>query len=90
MAYILPTTPTTVPYPHAVRIFFKRRAASRWRASSLFIVLIAAGVALATWSVDDPSLNHAIDGTAANWLGYPGAVLADRAHAVLRPRRAAR
>ena len=45
---------------------------------SVFTVLIGAGVALATWSADDPSLNNAIDGTASNWLGYPGAVLADQ------------
>ncbi|WP_297113520.1 DNA translocase FtsK 4TM domain-containing protein, partial [uncultured Devosia sp.] len=33
--------------------------------------------ALASWSVDDPSLSLATTKSAANWLGYPGAVIAD-------------
>ncbi|GLK68691.1 DNA translocase FtsK [Hansschlegelia plantiphila] len=36
-----------------------------------------AGVALATWSVQDPSLSHATDGPVHNLLGAPGAVIAD-------------
>src|SRR5690606_5237452 len=32
---------------------------------------------LATWSVQDPSLNHATDARAQNWLGMPGAIAAD-------------
>jgi DNA segregation ATPase FtsK/SpoIIIE, S-DNA-T family len=34
-------------------------------------------VALATWSVQDPSLNHATDAHVQNWLGKPGAIAAD-------------
>ncbi|WP_189425428.1 DNA translocase FtsK [Devosia pacifica] len=34
-------------------------------------------VALASWSVDDPSLSYATDKNPANWLGFPGAVIAD-------------
>ena len=34
-------------------------------------------VALATWSVLDPSLSHAVDRPVHNWLGYPGAIFAD-------------
>src|SRR3954465_6618738 len=34
-------------------------------------------VALATWSVQDPSLSHATDGPVRNLLGTPGAVGAD-------------
>ena len=34
-------------------------------------------VALVTWSVQDPSLNHAIDGPVRNLLGRPGAIVAD-------------
>ncbi|MGL4526059.1 MAG: DNA translocase FtsK 4TM domain-containing protein, partial [Aestuariivirga sp.] len=63
--------------PHAVRVFFKKRL-YEVVGLAVFTVLIGAGVALATWSADDPSLNNAIDGTASNWLGYPGAVLADQ------------
>ena len=35
--------------------------------------------ALATWSVSDPSLNHATDAPVHNLLGYPGAIAADLA-----------
>ena len=34
-------------------------------------------VALATWSVKDPSLSHAVDLRPKNWLGYPGAIASD-------------
>ena len=34
-------------------------------------------VALASWSVDDPSLSLATAKAPANWLGFPGAVIAD-------------
>jgi len=33
--------------------------------------------ALASWSVDDPSLSYATSKSPANWLGFPGAVIAD-------------
>ena len=62
--------------PAAVRIFFKRRL-FEVAGVLLFLLLIAASLSLASWSVDDPSLNHAIDRAARNWLGYPGAVIAD-------------
>jgi len=62
--------------PAAVRIFFKRRL-FEVAGVVLFLALIAASLSLASWSVDDPSLNHALDRTARNWLGYPGAVIAD-------------
>jgi S-DNA-T family DNA segregation ATPase FtsK/SpoIIIE len=62
--------------PEAVRIFFKNRL-FEVAGISLFLLLIALGLALASWSLDDPSLNHALDRAASNWLGYPGAVVAD-------------
>jgi DNA segregation ATPase FtsK/SpoIIIE, S-DNA-T family len=37
----------------------------------------AATVALATWSIDDPSLNNATDGPVRNLLAWPGAIAAD-------------
>ncbi|WP_434054665.1 MAG: DNA translocase FtsK [Roseibium sp.] len=48
-------------------------------ASGLGIIALAAmlAAALATWSVNDPSLNHATDGTVRNALGAPGAIIAD-------------
>jgi len=36
-----------------------------------------AALALATWSVQDPSLSHATSGPIRNLLRYPGAILAD-------------
>jgi S-DNA-T family DNA segregation ATPase FtsK/SpoIIIE len=39
--------------------------------------------ALASWSVDDPSLSYATAKPVANWLGFPGAVVADISFQVL-------
>ena len=39
--------------------------------------------ALASWSVDDPSLSYATTKPVANWLGFPGAVIADLSFQVL-------
>ncbi|MGB3337334.1 MAG: DNA translocase FtsK [Devosia sp.] len=33
--------------------------------------------AMASWSVDDPSFSYATSKVPANWLGFPGAVIAD-------------
>ena len=49
----------------------------------LFTGAVALTVALATWSIDDPSLNHATDHAAHNVLGQPGAVVADLAMQIL-------
>ena len=46
--------------PAAVRIFFKRRL-FEVAGVVLFLALIADSLSLASWSVDDPSLNHALD-----------------------------
>ena len=62
--------------PASVREFPKRRAAEidrprrAWRRRRL-------GVALLTWSVADPSLNHATNAPVHNLLGAPGAIAAD-------------
>jgi DNA segregation ATPase FtsK/SpoIIIE, S-DNA-T family len=44
-----------------------------------FLVAVAmmGALALATWSVRDPSLSHATDAPVHNLLGWPGAVAAD-------------
>ncbi len=44
---------------------------------TLLVTAAAAALCLASWSVQDPSLNHAVDAAPDNWLGYPGAVAAD-------------
>ncbi len=48
-------------------------------AAGLGIIALAAMLAasLATWSVADPSLNHATEGPVRNALGAPGAIVAD-------------
>jgi S-DNA-T family DNA segregation ATPase FtsK/SpoIIIE len=58
------------------------RGAIRRRLGEMFgLVLIAVAAtlaaALATWSVQDPSLSHATDAPVRNLLGMPGAVAAD-------------
>ncbi len=44
---------------------------------ALVVSVILLGLALATWSTRDPSLNHATDGPVRNLLGARGAVVAD-------------
>jgi S-DNA-T family DNA segregation ATPase FtsK/SpoIIIE len=48
-------------------------------AGGLALIALSAliAVALATWSVQDPSLSHATDGPVRNYLGTPGAIGAD-------------
>ncbi|GGA37260.1 DNA translocase FtsK [Pelagibacterium lentulum] len=49
------------------------------------VVLTLCAIALASlasWSVDDPSFSYATDKPAENWLGFPGAVIADIAFQV--------
>jgi S-DNA-T family DNA segregation ATPase FtsK/SpoIIIE len=43
----------------------------------LISVAMIAALALASWSVADPSLSHATDAPVHNWVGWPGAVAAD-------------
>jgi S-DNA-T family DNA segregation ATPase FtsK/SpoIIIE len=58
-----------------------RAVATRLAAEAIGLALIAASGALAlalvTWSVQDPSLNHASNGVVHNLLGAPGAIAAD-------------
>jgi DNA segregation ATPase FtsK/SpoIIIE, S-DNA-T family len=64
--------------PDPVRAFLARRIAEIG-GMVLFAALVIIIVALATWSVDDPSLNNATDGPVRNWVGRPGAMIADLA-----------
>src|SRR5689334_14642590 len=43
----------------------------------LISIAMMAALALASWSVADPSLSHATDAPVHNWVGWPGAVAAD-------------
>ncbi|MGB6550028.1 MAG: DNA translocase FtsK 4TM domain-containing protein, partial [Xanthobacteraceae bacterium] len=44
---------------------------------ALLSLAMMAALALATWSVQDPSLSHATDAPVRNLLGMPGAIAAD-------------
>jgi DNA segregation ATPase FtsK/SpoIIIE, S-DNA-T family len=62
--------------PDSVREFLRKRAAELTGALLLAGTLSTA-LALVTWSVRDPSLNHATDGGVHNLLGPTGAIVAD-------------
>ncbi|TCR60333.1 DNA translocase FtsK 4TM domain-containing protein, partial [Bosea sp. BK604] len=62
--------------PDPVREFLSRRTAELV-GLGLLALMVAIAFALATWAVDDPSLNNATGGTVNNWLGRPGAMVAD-------------
>ena len=65
--------------PAALRRFMRNRA---YELSGLILLsgIALAGLSLASWSAKDPSFNHATDAAPVNWLGYPGATLADLLH----------
>ncbi len=62
--------------PEAARDFISRRIAEF---VGLILILVCGllAVALMTWSVQDPSLNHATSSPTRNLLGPPGAIIAD-------------
>ena len=62
--------------PPALRAFVSRRAAEIIGIVLLLTISVML-LALAAWSVDDPSLNNATDGRVRNLLGRPGAIIAD-------------
>ncbi|MCX8252779.1 DNA translocase FtsK [Beijerinckiaceae bacterium RH AL1] len=62
--------------PESVRLFFARRCAEACGAAML-VGLAALAIALMTWSVQDPSFNHATAAPVHNWLRGPGAVTSD-------------
>ncbi len=62
--------------PEPVRFFMGKRIAELVG----LLMLVGAGataIALLTWSILDPSLDHATSGTIHNLLGRPGAIVAD-------------
>ncbi|MBI3674500.1 MAG: DNA translocase FtsK 4TM domain-containing protein, partial [Rhizobiales bacterium] len=62
--------------PRSVRRFLRNRFFEVCGVA-VFAGLIVVGISLATWSVEDPSFNHSLARTARNWMGYPGAIIAD-------------
>ncbi|HEV2605425.1 MAG TPA: DNA translocase FtsK 4TM domain-containing protein, partial [Microvirga sp.] len=64
--------------PDLLRAFVVRRTRELLGLGLLALAVLMA-VALATWSVDDPSLNNATDAPVRNALSWPGAMMADLA-----------
>jgi S-DNA-T family DNA segregation ATPase FtsK/SpoIIIE len=54
-----------------------RRRVTELCGIALIGLAMMAALALASWSVADPSLSHATDAPVRNWMGWPGAVAAD-------------
>ena len=59
-----------------VRIFVAQRLSEIIGIITL-VAVIATSIALITWSVQDPSLNQAINRPVNNFMGHPGAILSD-------------
>ncbi|MEJ2623862.1 MAG: DNA translocase FtsK 4TM domain-containing protein [Pseudolabrys sp.] len=62
---------------------FLRRRLRELAGICLLTVALLGAVSLATWSVQDPSLSHATQGSIHNLLGYPGAIFSDLATQLL-------
>ena len=60
-----------------------RRRLSELAGFSLITLSLLGAVALATWSVQDPSLSHATQKPIHNLLGFPGAIFSDLAMQLL-------
>jgi S-DNA-T family DNA segregation ATPase FtsK/SpoIIIE len=60
-----------------------RRRVSELAGLALITLALLAAVALATWSVQDPSLSHATQTPVRNLLGFPGAIFSDLAMQLL-------
>jgi S-DNA-T family DNA segregation ATPase FtsK/SpoIIIE len=76
MAYDHPIETDDGAIPVTLRRFLRNRL-YELVALLMFAAIIAVALSLATWSIADPSFNHAVDATPGNLLGYPGAVIAD-------------
>ncbi|MGH6663706.1 MAG: DNA translocase FtsK 4TM domain-containing protein, partial [Pseudolabrys sp.] len=60
-----------------------RRRLSELAGLALITLALLAAIALATWSVQDPSLSHATQNPVHNLLGFPGAIFSDLAMQLL-------
>src|SRR6476620_6663438 len=60
-----------------------RRRLSELAGLSLISLSVLGAIALATWSIQDPSLSHATQKPIHNLLGFPGAIFADLAMQLL-------
>src|SRR6185437_16170846 len=60
-----------------------RRRLSELAGLALLTLALLGAIALATWSVQDPSLSHATQKPIQNLLGLPGAIFSDLAMQLL-------
>ena len=60
-----------------------RRRLSELAGLALILLAMLGAIALATWSIQDPSLSHATQKPIHNLLGFPGAIFADLAMQLL-------
>jgi DNA segregation ATPase FtsK/SpoIIIE, S-DNA-T family len=60
-----------------------RRRLSELAGLALISLAVLGAIALATWSIQDPSLSHATQKPIHNILGYPGAIFSDLAMQLL-------
>jgi S-DNA-T family DNA segregation ATPase FtsK/SpoIIIE len=63
--------------PHAAAPVIAIKIPLRLVGVLLAVFVLAMLLALSSWSVDDPSLSYATSKPPTNWLGFPGAVIAD-------------
>ncbi len=54
-----------------------RRQLRRLAGLGVLAAVVVAAVAMLTWTAGDPSLSHATNAPVKNWIGKPGAILAD-------------
>ncbi|MDP2801337.1 MAG: DNA translocase FtsK [Phreatobacter sp.] len=54
-----------------------RRQLRRLAGLGILVAVLVAAVAMLTWTAGDPSLSHATNAPVKNWIGRPGAILAD-------------
>ncbi|KAF0133392.1 MAG: DNA segregation ATPase FtsK/SpoIIIE S-DNA-T family, partial [Xanthobacteraceae bacterium] len=54
-----------------------RRQLRRLAGLGILAAVVVAAVAMLTWTAGDPSLSHATNAPVKNWIGKPGAILAD-------------
>lgn len=54
-----------------------RRQLRRLAGLGILAGVVVAAVAMLTWTAGDPSLSHATNAPVKNWIGRPGAILAD-------------
>ena len=71
------TSSRALSFLHEDLVAMLRRRTVELIGTGVVMFCLALLVALATWSVKDPSLSHAVDLRPKNWLGYPGAIASD-------------